>query len=194
MAAARELPHIGQAVQITISPSGTISNAQGYLAVGDATEIQFDNTGATEVVIAFSANAFPPINDPGGTITSPISASATAVNYLIKNLAGRVLGGPYAIQWGNGVLQISVSANSQAFNVAVPLTVGKIQFTTDAKYSIGWSGNGLWSPQPAYIYPTPPGQPNPNPVQQARPGVNGPVTCTFGPGNVPQGGTVHVGS
>lgn len=193
MAAARELPHIDQAVRITISPSGTISNTQGYLSVADATPIEFDNTGTSEVVIEFNASAFPSINDPGGTITSPISASAMAVSYVIKNPAGRILGGPYAIQWGNGVLQIAVSANSAAFSIAVTVG-GKLQFTTDAKYSVSWSGNGLWSPQPGSISPTPPGQPNPNPVQQARPGVNGPVTCSFGPGNVPQGGTVHVGS
>ena len=122
------------------------------------------------------------------------------MNYVIKGMAGQVLGGPYAIQWGNGVLAIGVTASTGPFTIAVPPNVGNIQFTSDAQYSIAWTaGNGnavtVWSQQPGTINPTPQGGQNPNPVQQARPGATSPVTCTFtNPPNVPSKGTVHIGS
>jgi hypothetical protein len=191
MATAHKIHRLQNTVDITISPSGTISNAQGYLAVADDTEIEWDNTGAQQFTIVFTIgmdNAS--ITIPGHTTTAPISSSETAVNYVVKNAAGVQVGGPYCIQWGDGVLGISVTSNSPDFTIAIPPDVGNIQFTSDAKYGIGWSANGVWSTQPSDVYPTPPG----NPIQTARPGATTPVTCTFeAAANVPGKGTVHIG-
>jgi hypothetical protein len=191
MATAHKINRLQNTVDITISPTGTISNAQGYLAVADDTEIAWDNTGTQEFFIVFTIGmGNESISVPSRTTTAPISNSETAVNYVIKNAAGIQLSGPYCIQWGNGVLGISVTANSQAFTIAVPANVGNIQFTSDAEYEISWSAN-VWSPQPPKVHPAPTG----NSIQTARPGATSPVTCNFfNANNVPGNGTVHIGS
>jgi len=191
MATAHKINRLQSTVDITISPSGTISNAQGYLAVDDDTQISWENTGTQQLNIVFTIGMNNgSISVPGHNTTAPISNSETAVNYVIKNAAGIQLSGPYCIQWGNGVLGISVTANSQAFTVAVPANVGNIQFTSDAEYEISWSAN-VWSPQPPKVYPAPTG----NSIQTARPGATSPVTCSFfNANNVPGNGGVHIGS
>lgn len=200
MATARPLPESNVLIDVTISSNGTVSNAQGYLGVADGTQIEFSNAGSSPVLIEFTPGTFSQIQLPGQSNSSPISSSEQSVNYLIKGNGGEILGGPYAIQWGNGVLPIRVSANSGPFTAAIPAGVGKVRFVADADYNIAWSdGNGnpvtVWSPQPSEIYPTPPGQQNPNPVQIVVANAPSPVTCTFtDANNVPQKGTVHVGS
>ena len=200
MATARQFPGSDVLIDITISANGTVPNAQGYLGVGDGTQIEFSNAGSAAVLIEFTPGTFSQIQLPSQSNSSPISSSEQSVNYLIKGGGGQILGGPYAIQWGNGALPIRISANGGPFTIAIPAGVGKIRFVADADYDVAWSdGNGnavtVWSPQPSEIYPTPPGQQNPNPVQIVLPNAPSPVICTFtNADNVPQKGTVHVGS
>jgi hypothetical protein len=201
MATARQLHPLGATIDITISPSGTVSDTQGFLQVTDSTDIEWDNTGSVQYDIVFTIGNLPTLAAPARGTAGPITGSEIAVNYVIKNHnTGVQTGGPYAIQWGNGVLAISVTASSPPFTVAVPANVGNIQFTTDAAYNIAWAdGNGksvtVWSKQPASISPTPVGGSNPNPVQQAKPGATTPVNCTFSIHlDVPGKGTVKIGS
>jgi len=192
MATAMKLPHMQNTINIPIAPGGTISN-QGYLWVADNTSITWSNSSPTEFDIVVTIGGSQTIRVPARSTSASISASGSAINYVVQQ-NGRQVAGPYCIQWGNGALQVSVSANSAEFSIAVPTTTpsftGNIQFLSDAEYQISWSAN-VWAPQPANIYPTPPG----NPVQQARLGSNGPVSCSFsGLAKVPAKGTVHVGS
>jgi hypothetical protein len=197
MAAAEKLHDLLNAVSITVAPGGTISNSQGYLWVPDNSNVSWNNTGASQFDIVFTIGGLAPIHLGGRGSSAPIANSEFAVNYVVQQ-NGITVSGPYCIQWGNGALQVSVTANGGAFTVAVPATLagqdtGNLQFTSDADYLVGWSKN-VWSPEPPEIYPTPVGGQNPNPVQRALAGAASPVICTFGPGNVPQNGTVHIGS
>lgn len=199
--AVRHAHRLQNSMDIPIASDGTISGGEGYLWVADATDIQWDNSaGTVQYDIIFTignmANQSAPPRQKSGTVT----ASGISVNYVIQNhTTRRQTGGPYCIQWGNGVLGISVYANSNAFEIAVPATTNlyqaNIQFTSDDEYSILWTHNGqpapnVWITQPPDVYATPPG----NVVQHAALGAQGPYVCTFGNAvNVPQKGTVHIG-
>ncbi|HKH98818.1 MAG TPA: hypothetical protein VJ999_06890 [Candidatus Sulfotelmatobacter sp.] len=198
MATARQ--HVFDTIDLTISPSGTVSAAQAYLQIPDNTGIQFKSSAPFGLNLVFSSS--PPGTVPvpaNGSNANPITESEVTLNYVIKRQDnGMQTGGPYAIQWGQGPLAISVTASSPSFTIAVPQQ-GYIQFTADSDYNITWEdGNGhpvtVWFQQPGEISPTPPGGPNPNPVQQAKPGV-ATVYCTFAVAlNVPGKGTVKIGS
>jgi hypothetical protein len=209
MATARQLHNVPATVDITIPASGTIPDSEGFLWAADGTNVQWTNNMTEEVQIVFTTSEFSSIAILPGNTSTAISASATAINYQLENGSGSPINNnevPYAIQWGqDGVMEVSVTANSIEFTVSVPASesldeTGNIQFTADAEYKVQWTnsaGNPVtaWSPQPSIIYPTPPGGVNPNPVQEAVPGAPSPVYCTFASANnVPGKITVHIGS
>jgi len=196
MATARIHP-LGNPVDITISPSGTITNAQGFLSVADGTQIEFSNTGTIGYNLVFTA-VFGTISAPRQSTTNPISDSAVAVNYVVKRADNGVqTGGPYAIQWGNGALEVSITSSAPNNDpVAVPL-LGNIHFTaTDDSYGIVWKDKNnnpvtIWNQQASQIYESP----TPNPVQKALPQASGPYTYPLTAGmNAAGKGTIHIGS
>ncbi len=198
MATARHLHPLTNPVVITISPTGTITNAQGFQSVADGTQIEFSNTASIGFNLVFTA-VFGTISAPAqSTTTPPISASEVGVSYVIKRADnGAQTGGPYAIQWGNGALEVSIaSATPDNDPVAVPL-LGNIHFTAaDSSYTIVWKDKNnntvtIWNQQASKINKSP----TTNPVQKALPQANGPYTYTLtATNNVPGKGTVHVGS
>jgi hypothetical protein len=208
MATARQLHNIPATVDIAIPASGTIPDSEGFLWAADDTNVQWTNNMTEEVQIVFTTSEFSPIVIQPGNTSNAISASSTSVNYQLENSSGSPINNntvPYAIQWGeDGVLQVSVTANSAEFTVSVPASpslaeTGNIQFTVDAEYKVQWAnsaGNPVtaWSPQPSILYPTPLGGENPNPVQEAVLGAPTPVSCSFASANnVPGKITVHIG-
>lgn len=195
MATARNLHRLGATVDIDISATGTISDAQGFLAVGDDTQIVWKNTGTPAYCVAFTIGFDnESILIPGHTTSAAISDAEAAVNYIITTPSGTKVSGPYCIQWGEGVLPVGVSATTPVFTIAVPADVGNIQFSSDAEYGITWSATA-WSTQPPTVYPPGGNGQNPNPVQTAVAGATTPVYCGFnGAANVPGRGTVLIGS
>ena len=205
MATARRLHDLAATIELTISSNGTISNSQGYLWTANGNNIEWQNDMTNNVQIVFGSTFNTIVVPGGGGTSSTVSGSQFAVNYVVEDMNGNKLSGPYAIQWGQqGALQVSVTANSGDFTAAVPAsagltTTGNLQFTVDAEYDVTWTkANGqaatAWTPQPAKLYPTPLGGMNPNPIQQAVPGAPTPVTCTFSQANnVPGKGSVHIG-
>lgn len=184
-------------ITITISPNGQVPGAQGYLQISNSTQIQFNNTATFPVNVVFTGLFGTVPVPPHGPNSAPLSTSGNAVNYVIKRQDNGVqTGGPYAIQWGNGVLVITINQSIPNIDpIAVPL-LGYMQMVpADSDYTIGWTdgnGNGVtvWAPQPSEIYLVPP-----QPVQQARPGASGPVFYQLtAKDNVQGKGTVHIGS
>jgi hypothetical protein len=208
MATARQLNNLAATVDITIPSDGIIPDSQGFLLVDDDTNIEWTNnmTGDVQIVFKIGAINTIPVSGNGGT-SGTISESEVAVNYQLEDANSNFISGPYSVQWGNGVLPITVSADSLPFIVAVPAyaslaMTGKIQFTTlDTPYTVKWFNSAgqpvnPWTPVVSTINPTPPGGMNPNSVQEAVPGAPTPVTCEFGPSpvGVPGNGTVRIGS
>ena len=207
MATARHLHRLGATIDITIPANGVIPDSQGFLWVADGTDIEWTNETSGEVQIVFTIGAINNITVGNGLTSNPISESEIAVNYVLEDANGNPLSDNiYCIQWGNGVLPISVSANSAPFVVAVPAyaslaATGKIQFSADANYTIKWyDENNIqvspWTPAATEVYKTNPNQPNPNKIEQAVLNAPTPVTCEFTPYpfNVPGGGKVLIGS
>ena len=197
MATARHLHPLGSPVDITISPSGTISNAQGFQSVIDGTQIEFDNTATFDVNLVFTA-VFGTISAPKQKTTNSISASEVGVSFVVQRADnGAQTGGPYAIQWGNGALEVSIASSAPNNDpVAVPL-LGNIHYTAaDSNYTIVWKDKNnntvtIWNQQASKINKSP----TTNPVQKALPQANGPYTYTLTAVNLAVGkGTVHVGS
>jgi hypothetical protein len=207
MATARQLNNLPATVNITIPASGIIPNSQGFLWVDDDTSIEWTNNTTEEVQIVFTIGGLDTIIIPGnGGVGGPISASEAAVNYQLEDANGNPISSVpyrYCVQWGDGALQVSVSANSLAFNVSVPASVslattGNLQFTSDAEYGVNWKDNAgkttVWSPQPADIEAEQNGI-NPNDPQGALTTAASPATCTFTAAgiDVPGKGTVYIG-
>jgi len=191
MATARQNHRLNATIDITISPGGTVSGSQAYQQVPDGTQIEFTNNATSPVVLVFLNNSFSQITIQPRQTSSPISSSDVTINYSVQ-INGHTTGGPYAIQWGNGALAVSVTASSSAFTVAVPVG-GYIQFTSDDAYDVAWTEGvtpvTVWSPQPAAV------SAGENGEQQARPGVSATVTCAFtSSANLPGKGTVKIGS
>jgi hypothetical protein len=183
-------------IDITISPTGTVSSAQANMQLSDNAEIQFDSSATFPLNLVFTS-LFGSVSVPaGGSNNTPLAASAVTVNYVIKRQDNGVqTGGPYSVQWGIGALQINITSLTPTPDPIAVSVLGSIQFTADIDYKIVWKNqNGtvvtVWSPQPGEIYQVPP-----NPVQQARPGASGLVNYYLTAADNVQGkGTVHIGS
>src|SRR5579871_1989810 len=100
-------------ITITISPNGQVSGSQGYLQISNSTQIQFNNTATFPVNVVFTGLFGTVPVPPHGPNSAPLSTSGNAVNYVIKRQDnGMQTGGPYAIQWGNGVLVVTITQSA----------------------------------------------------------------------------------
>jgi hypothetical protein len=183
-------------VTILIVSPGIVSAGQEYLSVADTTQFYFKNSSTFDLNLNFTG-PFGKVSAPKGQTVGPISAAGIAISYTITDAAGNLTGGPYAIQWGNGVLQITINSDTPDFDPVAVVLRGLIHYTAiDDSYAIKWQDqNGqpvyIWSPQPTVINKTP----TPNLVQKAAAGVNGPYDYALTAKNQAiGGGTVKVGS
>lgn len=159
MSAARPLPDAAL-VTVTIQPGGTVSSASANQQIGPLDSVAFSNTAGFPVNIVMT-NTLSSINGLPNRANSGAQGGNTplnvTLNYVIENAnTEQETGGPYSIQFGIGPLPITIDQNDTSPDpVAIP-TGGQIQFTTDAKYNIGWTfANGqqanVWSPQPSQL-------------------------------------------
>lgn len=154
--AARPLPEVASRT-LTISPEGTVDSHQ-YLRVGPLDSICFDNTADFPVNITFTS-VFQPIEVVQHS-TSPEQGGVTSlkvtINYRIYNAeTGKETGGPYAVDFGDGAMTISISGSTPSpEHVAIPAG-GKIAFDSDVDYKISWTWNGqpihAWVPDPPQV-------------------------------------------
>ena|SRR5579864_1932701 len=190
-------PLDGTPVTILIVSPGIVSAGQEYFpGVANNTQFFFKNNSTLDLTLNFTGSSGN-LSVPKGQTVGPISASGTAISYTITNTVGTLTGGPYAIQWNNGVLEVTINSDAPDFDPVAVVPRGLIHFTAyDGDYTIKWqTQNGqqvnIWSPQPPVIYQTP----APNPVQKAMAGVNGPYNYVLTAKNLAiGGGTVKVGS
>jgi hypothetical protein len=195
--AARPLPDAAT-WPITIAPGGTVNSNQ-YLKVNSLDGVSFHNSATFQVNIVFSS-LFPPINNLQPNTTSPVLGGVNPLNvtvdYNVFNAnSGQQTGGPYAVEFGNGPLTVTISAlNTSPDPIAIPAG-GEIAFNSDAKYNITWKfANGqpanVWSPQPGQV------SQGSNATQTALAGARGQtLTYTITAAAATHGsGTVKVGS
>lgn len=177
-------------VQIPISPSGTVPLGYENLQVPDNTPVDFMNGANFPVNVVFT-NQFGTINDPIGQPTAPINAQTVTVNYTLYNAnTNQPVGGPYSIQWGLGVMEITISGG---YPTPPNITIAKqaqIQFINNdaASYPIQWTPKGSFSPEPASV------SVGVNPAQRAvAQGQTVDYQLTVKP-DITRGGTVKIGS
>lgn len=197
MATAYKLPH-GAQVTIGIQPGGTVTPGDENWPASNGQSITFQNGAGFPVNILFTSPIADILGLPNGAPSSSFTASNIIVNYTIYNAnlppTAQPVGGPYSVDFGLGVLPISINASdTNPDPVAIP-NGGKIQFTCDTKYKIAWSiakqpAPGAWMPQITQL------QAGVNPVLTAQPGANSQTvayTITAG-GETHGGGTVVLG-
>lgn len=183
---------------VTIAAGGVVNSNQ-YLKISALDGVSFHNSATFPVNIVFSS-LFPPIDNLQPNATSPVLGGVNSLNvtvdYSVLNANnGLQTGGPYAVEFGNGPLTITISAlNTSPDPIAIP-AAGQIAFNSDAKYNISWKlGNGqpanVWSPQPTQVTP------GANAAQTAMAGAKGQtLTYTISAATETRGGgTVKVGS
>ena len=188
--------------EIEIAVGGTVSQ-NGYMKVGSLNSFKFKNNAGFPVNIVFqpTGTGFTNINNLANGLTSASQGGVATLNFTINyliydaNVPTVPTGGPYAIQFGIGPLEISITDLTPNIDpIAVP-NGGQIQFTSeDNTYNIGWTQNnqpinGAWSPQPGTIYP------GINGTQTAQPVVNS-KTVVYSLSNQQErrgGGTVNMG-
>ena len=172
MSTARRL-HLHDDAQwpITIQPDGTVPAANQFMTIGSSDSIDFTNDAPFPVKIVFTSvfntiNPLPPRGNSGPQGGG--NPLGTTINFTIYNAStGVQTGGPYAVQFGIGPLEIRITSLTPSPDpIAVPKG-GEIQFTTDAGYNINWSANA-WTPQPATL-----SQGLNSPPQKALPSANG---------------------
>jgi hypothetical protein len=150
MATARHL--LNNPIEVTISPTGTVSSAQQNLVLSSGS-VQFQNDATFDVKLVFTAE-FGTVTVDAGDPSDDLSATNVTVNYVIQNKNnGQQTGGPYSIQFGIGPLAISISGTSPTPDNAIIPVGGKIQFTTNMDDMIEWtyavgggSANSVFTP------------------------------------------------
>jgi hypothetical protein len=186
MATARQF--FNSPIDIPISATGSIPLGDQNLQVANNVSIEFTNNATFPVNLVFTSQ-FGTINVLAGQSSAAITGSTLMVNYTIYNgLNNQPIGGPYSIQWGLGVLQISISSGVPTPQNITIAKQAKIQFTSDAAYPITWNPTNSFSPDPSPLTVGLNGA-------QAAVAAGQTVSYEFGtPGGVVRGGTVKVGS
>ncbi len=182
--------------QIQIAVGGTVSS-NGDIKILNSDSVSFRNNAGFPVNIVFTG-VYSPINSlANGASESPNGGPGlnTTINYNVYNAnTGQKTGGPYAIEFGQGPLVITVSGLSTSPDpIAIPAG-GQIEFNCDVAYNIVWKfSNGqnanVWTPQLSRL-------PAGSTTLTALPGGNG-QTVTYTISNVTNtrgGGTVGIGS
>jgi hypothetical protein len=152
--AANPCPEVANWLIQVVNPG--VVNTNRTLQIGPSDTVSFRNGCTFPINIVFSAGGFGTITLQPGQDSSALGGNNLNVtyNYWIEK-GGTVTGGPYAVQFGIGPLEI-VIASATGGTVAIP-NGGEIQFSSDAAYNISWTfaGNGqpanVWSPQPTQI-------------------------------------------
>ena len=135
-----------------------VLNSNQTLQIGSSDTITFHNGCTFPIDIVFGPNSFGTITVQPGQTSRSLGGNNLNVTYdywVFNHSTGAQTGGPYAVQFGIGPLQVSiVSANG--VTLAIP-NGGEIQFNSDAAYTISWTfaSNGqpanVWSPEPTQI-------------------------------------------
>jgi hypothetical protein len=219
MTAARHIPsdypHTDSAiwgVNFTYSGGSTITNSNPSfkgVSAGDTVNFSNDPSSTATIVITFAAN--PPVvtNPPGAPLfnvssitlnpgdVSPQTVLSTttdgSVNYSLS-VNGVQVGGPYAIQVGNGPLYVEITnSDSEPDPIMVPYQGTLTMFSNDptTTYSIHWPTT---NPFPGLTEALP-GATNNNAYTQVGPkgqsyGYRIGIKFQDGPG----GGTIRIGS
>jgi len=190
--AANPCPEVANWLIQVVNPG--VVNANKAIQIGSSDTISLHNGCTFPITIVFSVGGFGTIVLQPGQNSQALGGNNLNVtyDYWIEN-AGTVTGGPYAVQFGIGPLQIVIQS-AQGGTLAIP-NGGEIQFNSDAAYDISWTfANGqpanVWSPQPTVI---PQGQ---SVVMRALAGANsqGLNFALDSSGGVRGGGTVKVNS
>lgn len=182
--------------QIQIALGGSVSS-NGDIKIANSDGVSFRNNAGFPVNIVFTG-VYGPINNlANGASASPNGGPGlnTTINYIIYNAnSGQKTGGPYAIEFGQGPLVVTINAlNTSPDPIVIPAG-GQIQFQTDAQYNITWTMGGqpanVWNPQPSRL-----GQ-GASQVQTALAGANGKaLSYTITNAALTRGGgTVQVGT
>ena len=190
--AANPCPEVANWLIQVVNPG--VVNANKAIQIGPSDTISFHNGCTFSINIVFSAGGFGTITLQPGQDSSALGGVNLNVTYdywIEKGSA--VTGGPYAVQFGIGPLEIAI-ASATGGTVAIP-NGGAIQFNSDAAYDISWTfANGqpanVWAPQPTQI---PQG---PSVVMRAQAGANSQSLNFALDSNIAirGGGTVGVGS
>jgi hypothetical protein len=175
-------------VEVMIQPGGTVPLADENLQVPDNTPVEFQNDATFPVNLVFTS-LFGTINVPAGQLSAPVTSSQVTVNYTIYNaLNNQPTGGPYSIQWGQGVMAISITGGNPTPQNITIAKGAQIQFTSDAVYPIAWTPPNSFTPEPPDV------QKGQNGAQRAA--AYG-KTVSYGltdKSGVVRGGTVKIGS
>jgi hypothetical protein len=174
MTAARHIPsdhpHTETAnfdVAFTYTGGSTIANSKpAFKNVSPGDTVNFSNASSTAtIVITFAANP-PNVANPGpplfGVTSITLAPGANSlqtvlstttdgsVNYFVS-VNGVQVGGPYAIQVGNGPLYVTIgNNNTNPDPVAVPPGGTLEMYSTDTKtYHLHWTTTGNPFPTPA---------------------------------------------
>lgn len=167
--AANPRPEVANWLIQVVNPG--VVNANKAIQIGPSDTISFHNGCTFPINVVFSAGGFGTVTLQPGEDSSALGGVNLNVTYDYWIEKGAtVTGGPYAVQFGIGPLQV-VIVSATGGTVAIP-NGGEIQFNSDASYGISWTfGNGqpanVWSPQPTQI---PQGQ---SAVMRALAGANG---------------------